>query len=627
MAYQLRKSKQVLFSAWKLYKKKESKLPSDLKSHGKQLFEKLQEDILEKNRESASTTAHQVEEFSRKYLKKATPRRVWDFIFALAVALFFAILIRQVWFELYEIPTGSMRPTLEEKDRLLVSKTTFGINYPLRAKHILFDDSLVQRNGIFIFTGKNMDIYDVDTLYFYIFPGKKLYIKRLLGKPGDTLYFYGGQIYGMDKEGNDITKDLQLERLSKIAHVPFIYFEGKALTPSVPTNGIFSPVIIKQMNEPVAKMYVSSYNKIFGEMLPVSPCKTAPKEYFDLWGFKNYSFVRLLPKDLAKSFSGKTFSEYENSDYVLEITHHPSLKNATLEKDLYGRLRPTLGKSYSYLPLTNEQLKTMFQNLYTARFIVKNGYATRYGSSQSKNKTPLYSPRLPGIPDGTYEFYYGKAYQIHFGGIRKELSKTHPIYTFDSKRLYLLFNLGIEFDTRFLPTSKKQILTPSRYAYFKNQDLCYLDAAIVYKDDPNLITFTEEEKQKQESSKSYQPYYPFVDEGPPLLENGSLDKNLIQKNGLVIPDKHYLALGDNYAMSSDSRDFGLVPQGNIRGAPSFIFWPIGDRMGALNQPNYPWFNIGRAIIWLIALICFIFWKIYLSKIHQFPIKELEKKED
>ena len=68
---------------------------------------------------------------------------------------------------------------------------------------------------LLVFTGENMDIRDVDTMYFYIFPGKKQYVKRLMGKPGDLLYFYGGEIYGIDGDGKDITSELQIEQLDK----------------------------------------------------------------------------------------------------------------------------------------------------------------------------------------------------------------------------------------------------------------------------------------------------------------------------------------------------------------------------------------------------------------------------
>ena len=38
------------------------------------------------------------------------------------------------------------------------------------------------------------------------FPYTKRYIKRCMGKAGDTLYFYGGKIYGFDEEGNDLVE-------------------------------------------------------------------------------------------------------------------------------------------------------------------------------------------------------------------------------------------------------------------------------------------------------------------------------------------------------------------------------------------------------------------------------------
>ena len=39
----------------------------------------------------------------------------------------------------------------------------------------------------------------------------------------------------------------------------------------------------------------------------------------------------------------------------------------------------------------------------------------------------------------------------------------------------------------------------------------------------------------------------------------------LTRTGGLIPARHYLLLGDNRASSCDSRFFGLVPLGNIRG--------------------------------------------------------------
>jgi len=98
-----------------------------------------------------------------------------------------------------------------------------------------------------------MDIPDVNTMYFFIFPGKKQYVKRLIAKPNDTIYFYGGKIYGVDTNGKKIT-EYETSLFEEIEHIPFIRFDGKIITDTTPQNGIFYPAYIYQMNEPVAML-------------------------------------------------------------------------------------------------------------------------------------------------------------------------------------------------------------------------------------------------------------------------------------------------------------------------------------------------------------------------------------
>ena len=66
-------------------------------------------------------------------------------------------------------------------------------------------------------------------------------------------------------------------------------------------------------------------------------------------------------------------------------------------------------------------------------------------------------------------------------------------------------------------------------------------------------------------------------------------------------------LGDNHAMSQDSRYFGPVPQANLQGAPSLIIWPPGDRLGSPNQKPYPFLNLPRLIVWSIAAAIALIW--------------------
>jgi signal peptidase I len=48
-----------------------------------------------------------------------------------------------------------------------------------------------------------------------------------------------------------------------------------------------------------------------------------------------------------------------------------------------------------------------------------------------------------------------------------------------------------------------------------------------------------------------------------------------------VPEKRYWAQGDNSYHSSDSRDWGTVPQENIMGRGVFVYWPFGAHWGVI----------------------------------------------
>lgn len=613
--YRLKKSLHVFRLVLKLYRRKKKKLPEAVCVEIKKNLDALQEELLKKDREKADCFAREGERLFSLHLKKTPFERGRDFIIGLAFALLVAVTIRTMWFELYEIPTGSMRPTLEEKDRLVVSKTAFGINIPLRRGHFYFDPDLVMRNQTAIFTGAGMDIRDVNTVYFYLFPGKKQFVKRLIGKPGDTLYFYGGQIFGIDKDGKDISKELNPPLLSQIDHVPYIHLNGKMEIPSEPTGGIYAPITLKQMNIPVAELSLTKTDKPSGNLL--APLKEEA-DYYDLWGFKDYGVARLLTKEEIKTCTDLPVCQLKEAPLYMEIIHHPSIKHPKIEKDYRGRLVLGTQTTSSVIPLTEHHLKTLMDTLYTARFIVKDEKVSRYGSPIKAEKGSTMCPELKGVPDGTYEFYYGKGYEVHFGGILKELPQKHPLYTFSPERVQLLYNLGIEWINYYRPYAKNQYLLPSRYVYYREGALYAMGAPLMEKEDPTLKAFIAEEHLRKANASSCRPHIPFDDPGPPFLENGEIDKAFIRSYGLVIPDKQYLALGDNYAMSSDSRDFGFVPEENIRGVPSFIFWPIGNRLGPLNQTTSPWLSVPRGIVYTLAFIGFGSYYLALRRRNKLP---------
>jgi signal peptidase I len=580
--YTLNKMKRVLRQHYRLYRKKSKTLDPASKERLQSHLTSLQTALLQKDAAIAAQIGEQLSKTARRLMPRTAWDKTRDFILAVGFALMVAVAIRTMWFEPYTIPTGSMRPTLKEGDFLVVSKTDYGINVPLRPAHFYFDPTLAQRGGIFVFSGENMDIADGDTTYFYLFPGKKLFVKRLMGKPGDVLYFYGGQIYGINAQGKEITALRNPEWMQSLEHIPFIRFEGKVETSGL-KQGVFTKATFSQMNIPVAKLSLNQIGAVVsGEML----AKQGMGNYYDLWGFKNYAMARLLTSDQAEKFYPGSTQDIGKGILFLELTHHPNFGNGSMVRDENNRLRPDFGTHISLMALSQAHVKEISRHLTTCRFVVEKGAAYRYGMHVKDPASLSYLPHLPDVPDGTYEIQNGKAYKVLWGGATSELSADHPLYRNDPERVQLLYNLGIEFVNFYNPSESRRI-HPSRYAYFRDHDLYLLGSPIVLSEDPEMTLFLKKEYQKQSMSTSVRPYFPFDDAGPPLTSEGKIDADFIRKFGLTVPDKMYLALGDNHAMSADSRAFGFVPEENIRGGPSFLFWPPGERWGRLAQPPFP----------------------------------------
>jgi signal peptidase I len=609
----LGKSKKALKRAVCLYGQKQKKLDPHARERIESLLTDLQAAILQKQAEMAKHLTKQIESESLHLMPQSTWDKTKGFIGGIVFALLIAIVIRQMWFEFYSIPTGSMRPTLKEGDYLVVSKTDYGINTPLRSGHLYFDSTLVERGSIVVWTGENMDMPDDSTMYFYVIPGKKQYIKRLIGKPGDTLYFYGGKIYAIDQKGNDLKELREPKYFQTLEHIPFIRPEGKVETPSQST------AIVYQMGEPLAKLTVNSLGQVNGETIGQKGHEKL-KSYSDFWGFKNYAMTRLLTGLQVQSLHPGAIDRLEPGLLYLEIHHHPSIQTAKLMHDDQGRVRPGLGTSVSLLPLQKEHLAQILSHMTTARFIVKNERVYRYGSG-TKNES--IRPHLPGVPDGTYEFQNGHGAKVLFGGITKSLSQDHPLLNQDPIQIQALYNLGFEWARYFEPSQNAPF--PSRYAYFRDGDLYLMGGAIMQKNDPLLTTFLKRERESQAISTSVKPYVPFQDTGAPINEAGEIDAAFIKKYGVTVPDKMYLVMGDNHAMSADSRLFGFVPQANLRGGASLLFWPAGDRFGRHPQASVKHLTVPNVTVLAIAALAGTIGFFYTRKKYYKPFSFTRKK--
>lgn len=110
----------------------------------------------------------------------------WETIHTLVYAVVIAIVIRTFLFEPFNIPSGSMIPTLLVGDYLFVSKYSYGYS-----KHS-FPLSAGPFNGR-VFESKPER---GDVLVFKLPSDQKTdYIKRVIGLPGDTVRMQGGRLF------------------------------------------------------------------------------------------------------------------------------------------------------------------------------------------------------------------------------------------------------------------------------------------------------------------------------------------------------------------------------------------------------------------------------------------------
>ncbi len=153
--------------------------------------------------------------------KKSTLR---EYVEAFAIAILLALFIRTFVVQAFKIPSGSMLPTLQIGDHLLVSKFIYGIKVPFSGKTLIPFKS-PQRGDVVVF--KYPKDRSID------------YIKRIVGVSGDTLTIKNKQVY----LNNEAIED------------PHAHFTSTSIVTGSPRDN-YSPVTI-----PEGKVFVMGDNR------------------------------------------------------------------------------------------------------------------------------------------------------------------------------------------------------------------------------------------------------------------------------------------------------------------------------------------------------------------------------
>ena len=107
---------------------------------------------------------------------------------AILMALILALFIRTFIVQAFKIPSGSMIPTLEVGDHILVNKLSYGLRMPFLERYLL-QYSQPQRNDVVVF------IYPEDR--------SKDFIKRVIAVAGDTVEVRSKKVFINGKQIED----------------------------------------------------------------------------------------------------------------------------------------------------------------------------------------------------------------------------------------------------------------------------------------------------------------------------------------------------------------------------------------------------------------------------------------
>lgn len=142
------------------------------------VLKKSREEAVEQHRNSSAKSksedelAAELEELDREPL-------VIEYAKSFFPVLGIVLVLRSFLVEPFQIPTGSMIPTLEVGDFILVNKYAYGLRLPVIGTKIMDVDD-PQRGEVMVFIPPHENSY---------------YIKRVIGLPGDTIRYEDKNLY------------------------------------------------------------------------------------------------------------------------------------------------------------------------------------------------------------------------------------------------------------------------------------------------------------------------------------------------------------------------------------------------------------------------------------------------
>ena len=195
-------------------------------------------------------------------MKNKTSDGVLETIKTLVYAVVIAIVIRTFLYEPFNIPSGSMVPTLLVGDYLFVSKFSYGYSryslpfgLPLISGRILFHDP--QRGDVIVFKYPRDPSVD--------------YIKRLIGLPGDRIQVIEGTLYINGVAAKRTRTDSYVDPETGALRQQFIE--------TLP-NGVAHPILLAPRDYPTAPARCDNPSEQSTDLENTCPFIVPPGHYF-----------------------------------------------------------------------------------------------------------------------------------------------------------------------------------------------------------------------------------------------------------------------------------------------------------------------------------------------------------
>ena len=126
-------------------------------------------------------------------------KEIWEWVYTIAIALAIAMVIKTFLFDVVRVDGLSMFPTLQDNDRLIVTKLGYE---PHQGDIIILDSTYKERteyyNSAAAEKGKDkLNLFEKISERRFLPDGlkKRYYVKRIIGMPGQTVDLIDGKVY------------------------------------------------------------------------------------------------------------------------------------------------------------------------------------------------------------------------------------------------------------------------------------------------------------------------------------------------------------------------------------------------------------------------------------------------